>query len=88
MDTGPMADNRRMNLFKTLRGAWKRHDEKLAEDAYRDRDGIARLEAYDSELETAEIRGNALGAPGHGGMAAAIREEDELEHEHPPGEPA
>jgi len=54
----------------------------------RARDREAHLEAFDDELGTAEARGSVFGVSGDGGESAAIREEEALEHEHPPGEPA
>jgi hypothetical protein len=46
-----------------------------------------RLEGLNDQLETTEVVGKAYGAPGFDlGMSKAIREEDALEHAHPPDE--
>jgi len=70
-------------LFETLRRAWRRHDESLAEQALRDRPDVEALEAGD----VVEAGGN-MGVPGSEfGVSAALREEHDVEHEHPPGAP-
>jgi hypothetical protein len=76
-----------VKLFAYLQRAWKGHDEKLAQRAYADRAGVERLEGLNDQLETTEVVGKVYGAPGFDlGMSKAIREDDALEHAHPPDE--
>jgi len=58
-----------MSLLGTLRRAWKRHDDHLAQGAYRNEAAEARLEALDERLETAEMGQKVYGPP-DGGPAA------------------
>jgi hypothetical protein len=58
-----------MSLFGTLRRAWKRHDDHLAERAYRNEGAEARLESFNDGLETAEITQKVYGLHGAGGPA-------------------
>ena len=72
-----------MQFFESLRRAWRRHDESLADRALRD---AADVEALDAD-GVVEAGGN-MGMPGSEfGVSAALREEHDVEHEHPPGEP-
>ena len=81
--------NARVILIGNLRRAWQRHDQKLAGRAYRNHGAESRLEGLDDQIETGEIGRAVFGVPGGvGDSTKPLREEDALEHEHPPGEPA
>ena len=52
-----------MKLLANLRRAWKRHDEKLADTAYRTEARIEHAKGPDERLETIDGVGKAYGAP-------------------------
>jgi hypothetical protein len=77
-----------MSVFSTLRSTWRRHDEKLAERAYRDGDTLERLEKHEHVMNTGLLGANSAGRliSAHNADRAverAIRSEDALEHEEP-----
>jgi hypothetical protein len=77
-----------MSLFSTLRSKWRRHDERLAERAYRDGDIWERLEEHEHVMNSGLLGANPVGrliSAQQADRAAdrAIRSEDALEHEEP-----
>jgi hypothetical protein len=52
-----------MKLFANLRRAWKRHDEKLTDIAYRTDVRLEHAKGPDERLETIDGVGKARGAP-------------------------
>lgn len=78
----------RVGLFATLRTKWRRHDEKLAEHAYRDRDIIEGLDEHEHVMNAGLLGSSAAGSlfSAQGAeteVERAVQSEDALEHEEP-----
>ena len=77
-----------MSWLSSLRSKWQRHDEELAEHAYRERGISERLEEHGPEVNSAFLGAGAEGSlfEAQGTEAAIerdIRADDALEHEAP-----